>query len=354
VSEPGAGDPLRIAMISYYLPSESKIGVGYQVHALANELARRGHTVDVYSPCGPVADALYEHVHVPLPGSFRTFRFAFAMRRRDLSSYDVLHAHGEDYWMWRRRVPMHVRTLHGSCFEEALRIRGVKEKARMVLLGFTEVLASVVADRTVLISPGTRRWTPWVKTVIPNGVDTAHFAPPRGTSKRGAPTVLFVGTWRGRKHGAELAALFAEKVRAAVPDAELRMVTQDAPAQLPDGVIALGRLDDDALADEYRRAWVFCLPSSYEGFGIPYAEAMAAGLPVVATPNVGAEYVTDNGRFGILSGLDDIAAPIVRLLRGRDERERWRALSLERAGVFDLERVVDQYERVYRASERGG
>ena len=45
---------LRIAMISYYLPSESKIGVGYQVHELANELARRGHHVDVFSPCAPV------------------------------------------------------------------------------------------------------------------------------------------------------------------------------------------------------------------------------------------------------------------------------------------------------------
>ena len=163
-------------MISYYLPSESKIGVGYQVHALANELARRGHSVDVFSPCAPVDGARYRHVRVALPGSLRTFRFAFAMRRRDLSAYDVLHAHGEDYWMWRRRVPVHVRTLHGSCFEEALTIRGAKEKARMVLLGFTEVLASLVADRTVLISPGTRRWTPWVRTVIPNGVDTAHFA----------------------------------------------------------------------------------------------------------------------------------------------------------------------------------
>ena len=149
-------------MISYYLPSESKIGVGYQVHALANELVRRGHHVDVFSPCGPVEGAQYGHIHVPLSGSLRTFRFALEMRRRDLRSYDVLHAHGEDYWMWRRRVPVHVRTLHGSCFEEAMHIHGFKEKLRMVMLGFTEVLASIVADRTVLISPQTRRWTPWV------------------------------------------------------------------------------------------------------------------------------------------------------------------------------------------------
>ena len=340
--------PLRIAMISYYLPSESKIGVGYQVHALANALADRGHHVDVFSPCAPVDGARYGHVHVPLDGALRTFRFAFEMRRSDLTGYDVLHAHGEDYWMWRRRVPIHVRTLHGSCFEEALRIRGLKEKARMVLLGCTEVLASIVADRTVVISPRTLRWTPWVKDVIPNGVDTAFFAPRGEVRRRRRPTVLFVGTWGGRKHGADLARSFAERVRAQVADAELRMVTQDAPADLPAGVTALGRLSDADLADEYRRAWLFCLPSSYEGFGIPYAEAMAAGLPVVATRNVGAEYVTDDGRFGILSGLDDIAGPIVRLLSDRGERDRWCALSLERAAAFDLERVVEEYERVYR------
>jgi phosphatidylinositol alpha-mannosyltransferase len=35
------GAPLRIAMISYYMPSGSKIGVGYQVHAIANMLVAR-------------------------------------------------------------------------------------------------------------------------------------------------------------------------------------------------------------------------------------------------------------------------------------------------------------------------
>ena len=343
--------PLRIAMISYYLPSESKIGVGYQVDELADELARRGHHVDVFSPCAPVAGALYNHIHVPLSGSLRTFRFGFEMRRRDLSSYDVLHAHGEDYWMWRRRVPMHVRTLHGSCFEEAIHIRGIKEKARMVLLGFTEVLASIVADRTVLVSPQTRRWTPWVSTVIPNGVDTQRFAPAPGQEKHPEPTVLFVGTWRGRKRGAELASIFAERVRARVPEARLRMVTQDAPASLPDGVVALGRLDDEALAEEYRRAWVFCLPSSYEGFGIPYAEAMAAGLPVVATPNHGARYVTDEGRCGILRDLDSIDQPLVELLTDAGARARWSDASRRRAAEFDLGVVADAYEAVYR-SER--
>jgi glycosyltransferase involved in cell wall biosynthesis len=343
-----ASGPLRIAMISYYLPSESKIGVGYQVHELANELSRRGHSVDVFSPCAPVEGALYGHVHLPLTGSLRTFRFAFVMRRQDLSSYDVLHAHGEDYWMWRRRVPMHVRTLHGSCFEEAIHIRGLGEKLRMVMLGFTEVLASLVADRTVLISPQTRRWTPWVRTVIPNGVDAERFAPDR-TPRSAEPTVLFVGTWRQRKRGAELARIFAEEVRPRVPAARLRMVAQDAPESLPDGVVALGRLSDDELADEYRRAWVFCLPSSYEGFGIPYAEAMTAGVPVVATPNPGARYVTDDGRYGVLAELDELGSALGGVLGDPAERERLGAASLERAREFDLRHVADEYERLYRS-----
>jgi phosphatidylinositol alpha-mannosyltransferase len=341
-----ASGPLRIAMISYYLPSESKIGVGYQVHALANELADRGHHVDVFSPCAAVKGARYGHVHVPVSGRNRTFRFAFEMRRRDLSSYDVLHAHGEDYWMWCPRVPMHVRTLHGSCFEEALRIPGLKEKARMVLLGFTEVLASLVADRTVLISPQTRKWTPWVKTVIPNGVDSRVFSPGDGV-KRSEPTVLFVGTWAGRKRGRELAEHFAQ-VRARVADARLRMVTQDAPADVPEGVDVLGRLSEADLVDEYRRAWVFCLPSTYEGFGIPYAEAMTAGLPVVATPNVGARFVTDQGRFGVLCDLGDLPDRLAGTLADAAERQRWADAAAERSQAFDLCRVATAYEDLYR------
>ena len=345
-----ASRSLRIAMISYYLPSESKIGVGYQVHTLANELVRRSHRVDVFSPCIATEGALYRTVTLPSVGRGRTFRFALTMRRQDLGAYDVLHAHGEDYWLWRRRVPVHVRTVHGSCFEEALRIRGVKERLRMVMLGFSELIATVVADRPVVVSPQTRRWMPWVQTVIPNGVDVARFGPD-GTGRSRHPVVLFVGTWRGRKRGAELARIFSEQVRPEVPGAELRMVTQDAPERVPDGVSALGRLTDEQLADQYHRAWVFCLPSSYEGFGIPYAEAMTAGLPVVATSNAGARYVTGEGRYGVLAGLDELGERLVALLKDSDARERLTLASLERAREFDICRVADLYEAAYRSGD---
>ena len=352
MAEPAAGGPLRIAMISYYLPSGSKIGVGYQVHELATELVRRGHSVDVFSECPPMPGAVYGHHRVRLSGSLRTFRFATRLRRMDFSGYDVLHAHGDDYWMWRRRVPRHVRTLHGSCFEEARTVRGVKEKVRMIALGFSEVLASLAADTTVVVSPSTRRWVPWVRDVVPNGVDTDRFRP-SDTSPADRPTVLFVGTWYGRKRGAALAEAFAADVLPAIPDAELQLVTQDAPSDLGPGVRVLGRLSDEALADAYRRAWVFCLPSDYEGFGIPYAEALASGTPVVATPNVGARYVLDDGRAGVIVDLPELGRALVELLGDSARRERMREAGLARAREFALTSVVDRYEAIYRGDLPG-
>lgn len=339
--------PLRIAMVSYYLPSGSKIGVGYQVHELATELVRRGHHVDVFSECPPVEGAIYGHRHIRISGPMRTFRFATRLRREDFSSYDVLHAHGDDYWLWRRRVPRHVRTLHGSCFEEALRIQGFKERARMILLGFSEVLASLVADETVVVSPMTRRWTPWVHTVIPNGVDTTRFRP-APELRTEFPVVLFVGTWGGRKRGNELARIFAEQVRPAVPSAELWMVTQDAPDVVPEGVRVLGRLSDDDLTRAYQQAWVFCLPSTYEGFGIPYAEAMLSGLPVIATPNVGARYVTDDGCAGVLTDLERLGVALRGLLTNESRRVALSEVSQSRGSTFKLSVVADLYLGAYR------
>jgi phosphatidyl-myo-inositol alpha-mannosyltransferase len=340
--------PLKIAMISYYLPSGSKIGVGYQVHELANELSRRGHQVTVFSECPPVDGALYDHERIRLEGSLRTFRFATELRKIDFAGFDALHAHGDDYWMWRRRVPVHVRTIHGSCFDEAVTIKGFKERLRMVLLGFSEVLASLVADKPVVVSPGTRRWTPWVHNVIPNGVDTDRFQPSEHRSVE--PSVLFVGTWGGRKRGEDLASLFTRDVLPVVPGARLYMVCRDAPENPGDGVTVLGQLTDSELAAAYQRSWVFCLPSDYEGFGIPYAEAMASGLPVVATPNIGARYVLNDGEAGVIVPLADIGFALRDLLMSSDERNRLVAASLERAQAFTLTSVADAYETLYRGT----
>jgi phosphatidyl-myo-inositol alpha-mannosyltransferase len=339
-------DPLKIAMISYYLPSESKIGVGYQVHALANQLVRNGHDVTVFSACAASDGALYHTQTMTLNGKNRTFRFALAIRRQQWADFDVLHAHGDDYWLGRRDRPAHIRTLHGSCFEEALHIQGGRERLRMGLLGLSEILASMVADRTVLVSRNTRKWFPWVRETVPNGVDLSRF---RAGSRSSVPSVLFVGTYLRRKRGKFLADIFETEVVPVIPNAELWMVCDDAPRR--SGAKVLGRVSDLELAGLYGSAWLFCLPSTYEGFGIPYIEAMASSCPVVATPNPGAIEVTRGGAIGVLVPDHELGATLVRLLASTTERERLAQLGLQAADEFSLAKIAQRYESIYRSTQ---
>lgn len=337
-----AATPLRIAMISYYLPSESKMGVGYQVHALANALAQRGHDITVFSACRASAGASYRTAVVPLAGSNRTFKFAMRLRHVDWTPFDVLHAAGDDYWLWRRRLPVHVRTFYGSCLSEARWIRGGRERLRMLLLALGDVLASLVVDKSIACSENTRRWMPWVRTVVPCGVDLNRFRPGERSPR---PSVLFVGTYLRRKRGKLLVDAFEREVLAALPDAELWMVCEDAP--LRPGVKVLGRVSDAELADLYSRAWAFCLPSTYEGFGIPYIEAMASGCPVVATRNPGAVEVTRNGQLGVLTDREHLGEMIVRLLTSPDERQRLARDARDSVSRYDLSNVAEAYEATY-------
>jgi glycosyltransferase involved in cell wall biosynthesis len=329
-------------MISYYLPSESKIGVGYQVHALANALVGRGHEVTVFSACRESEGARYRTETIRPRGSNRTFKFALMLRKVDWSPFDVLHAHGDDYWLWRRRVPVHIRTLHGSCFDEARWVTGAREKLRMLLLGLSEALATLVADTTVGVSRSSIRMYPWVRTVIPNGVDLSRFAPGERTPH---PSILFVGTYRQRKRGRLLMDVFEREIRPALPECELLMVCEDAPER--PGVKVLGRVSEEELARLYGAAWVFCLPSTYEGFGIPYIEAMASGCAVVATPNSGAEEVLEWGRFGLLAPATALGERLLSLLSDSQLRLDLASAAVQRAMQYDLGSVAARYELLY-------
>src|SRR5262249_27439428 len=158
-SRPGAAGemkPLRIAMVSYYMPSESKFGTGYQVHALSNALVSRGHHVTVFTRSQPTPGALYATETVPVTGSLRTFKFASRLRKVDWTAFDVLHAHSSDFLLWGRDKPPHVRTVHGSSLREAIHIRGLRARASMLYYAACEVTATVAADKAVAVSRNTQ------------------------------------------------------------------------------------------------------------------------------------------------------------------------------------------------------
>lgn len=340
---------MRIAVTSYYLPSGSKIGAGYMAHHLAEAVVALGHEVTMFSPCPKPDGATYEHCQLALAGHLRTFRWGMRVARLELSGFDILHCHGDNHLRAPWCSPPVVRTMHGSCFSEALRIKGIKERVRMLALGITEVFGSITARRTVAVSMATRRVYPWISTVIPNGVDLARYRPGR---KDPAPTVLFVGTYRRRKRGKLLMEVFEREIRPAFPDAVLWMVCSDAP-EAP-GVEILGRLSNDELADRYRRAWAFCLPSSYEGFGVPYIEAMASGTAVVATPNPGAMEILDGGRLGVVCDPADLGGSISNLLAEPNRRDVLETSGLEAARQYDWNEVAARYIDIYRELQPSG
>jgi glycosyltransferase involved in cell wall biosynthesis len=93
-----------------------------------------------------------------------------------------------------------------------------------------------------------------------------------------------------------------------------------------------GRVSDEALSRFYARADVFVMPSSYEGFGIVYAEAMRAGLPIIACDTGPAAEIVSAGENALLVPGDsaDALADAIRTLASDGElRARFSRRSLE-------------------------
>jgi glycosyltransferase involved in cell wall biosynthesis len=169
-------------------------------------------------------------------------------------------------------------------------------------------------------------------SVIPPGVDLARFRPAPPVAADGAVRVLFVGGDFLRKGGLDL----LRTARDMAGSVELDIVTSSAAPPVPGNVscrIHRGMAPQSkALVDLYRRADLFVLPSRGDCSPQAIAEAMASGLPVVAS-DVGAirEMVRD-GENGYLVPVGDVASlrravetlierPMLRRAMGRRSRE---------------------------------
>lgn len=338
-------EPLRIALVSppmLPIPPARYAGTERVVAALADGLHRRGHRVTLFAP----GDSRVDCELVPtVPRSLWSTGY-----RGDLSSYlnltlarvwasarefDIIHSHVEAMGLpFARWSPTPVvSTFHG-------RLDGVGHP--LLLDEFCDV-------PLVAISESQRRWSPqanWVAT-IPHGLDLAGapFGPAAGDY------LAFVGRIAPEKGVADAVALARAtglplRMAAKVYDPSERELFSEvvAPA-IDEGVVEfLGELGGAQRDELYAGALATLMLGAWpEPFGLVAIESMATGTPVIARRAGALPEIVEHGRSGFL--VDDVQEAVLAVERATtiDRRQvRQRAL-----GRFSVERMVDDYERVY-------
>ncbi|MGI8864993.1 MAG: glycosyltransferase family 4 protein [Solirubrobacteraceae bacterium] len=160
--------------------------------------------------------------------------------------------------------------------------------------------------------------------VVPGGVDLSRFRPAPQREPR--PTILFSGAITEPRKGVALLLSALPLIAAEEPDVVLWLsgsgdpdpLLAAAPAQARKHVQALGLGDPRRQHERYGGAWVTCLPSSHDSFGMALAESLACGTPVVSTTHGAPHELVREGVTGELCRAEDfrsLAAACVRALK---------------------------------------
>jgi glycosyltransferase involved in cell wall biosynthesis len=153
--------------------------------------------------------------------------------------------------------------------------------------------------------------------VIPPGVDLDLWRPATRTAPIDRPIrLLFVGGDFRRKGGDLLLDVMRSPLGSSF---KLDIVTRDHAGEAPNTRIHRFEPNEPGLRDLYSKADLFVLPSRAECFGIATIEAMASGLPVLASDIGGARDIVDEGHTGWLvkPSLQDVAAGLNRIIESR-------------------------------------
>jgi phosphatidyl-myo-inositol alpha-mannosyltransferase len=158
--------------------------------------------------------------------------------------------------------------------------------------------------------------------VVPGGVDMASFhpAPQRETT----PTILFSGAVAEPRKGVSVLLEALGLIAAAEPEVALWLsgpgdagpLVAAAPQAVGERVRVLGLGAVDGQPERYGRAWVTCLPSTHDSFGMSLLESLACGTPVVTTTHSAPQELVQTGVTGELCPPHDPAALAAACLRG--------------------------------------
>jgi phosphatidylinositol alpha-mannosyltransferase len=358
---------VRIALVCPYALDDPG-GVQTHVRELGARLRARGHEVLGLSPVrsgspepwvrgiGRPVDLTYNRSNVPIdprPWSVRAVT-------RELAAFgpDVVHVHepfAPSTGLWAllaARAPL-VATFHSGAESARLYDALAPVLRRLARRLAVRIAVSEAAARVA------RRRLGGTYEVIPNGIDTERFARAEPADLGPGRKLLFVGRLDARK-GFRLAVAAFARLAPERPDLRLVVVGEgperaalDAfPPELRERVVLLGALPNRDLPPIHAACDAFVAPNvGGESFGIVLVEAMAAGLPVVASAIPGFDEVVRDGVDGVLVPPGDVGALTRTLARVLDDpplAERLGRAGRERARAFSWEAVLPRLEAAYR------
>jgi glycosyltransferase involved in cell wall biosynthesis len=202
--------------------------------------------------------------------------------------------------------------------------------------------------------------------VIPNGVRPKLTAPEEraAVDTTGWPSdyVLYVGRFHARKNLDRLLEAFArvrsrQPVKLVLAGRELwsgdRVSRQIQALGIEKDVFCPGHVTDAALEELYRRARLFAFPSIHEGFGIPPVEAMARGVPVLASRSSAMpEILGDAALYTDPYDVEEMACGIERLLTDDALRQTLVARGYAQAALYDWTQIARRTLSVYQDTVR--
>ncbi|MFN2450748.1 MAG: glycosyltransferase family 4 protein [Candidatus Dormibacteria bacterium] len=369
---------MKICLVSPYDYTHPG-GVSEHIRHLAGQLRDRDHRVLVLAPSSAVGDEhdipgyvrMGRSVPVRSNGSVARIALSFHLVRRvrqllAQEQFDVVHYHEPLV----PSLPITVLRFHhganvGTFHAMSKRNLGYYYGRPFLKRYFKRLHACIAVS--VPARDFVSRYFPGTYRVVPNGIDTHRFnaaLPPHPAYRTaGWDTLLFVGRLEQRKGLPTLLDAYGELRRrrggvrlVVVGDGPMRWGYEryvEAHA-IPDVTFA-GRVTAEELPRVYTAADVFCAPAvGGESFGIVLLEAMASGVPVVASSIAGYSQVVASGEDGLLvppRQAPTWALALERLLDDAPARRRMGVAGIAKAEHYDWQRVVDAVLDVY--SEAG-
>ncbi len=365
---------MKIALVSPYDWTVSG-GVNNHIHHLAEQFVQLGHEPHIIAAGSKPAHSEICPVTtigrpIPLRVSGSVARITLSLRtagavKRVLADtdFDIVHVH-EPYMpqlpiqFLRYSTAVNVGTWHAARESNWAYIYGRRLIKRWQRKLDGKIAVSAAAVKHI------EKYFPGYYNIIPNGVDIEHFerdVEPLPEFNDGKLNVLFVGRPEKRKGLKYLIRAFVG-VQREIPDARLIVVGAGEfghyeravrNAKLHD-VVFRSYVPFDELPRYHHTAHVFCAPNTgYESQGIVLLEAMAAGLPIVASNIDGFAGVLTHGVEGLLVRPEDgqaLADALVELLRAPERSRAMAQRGRERAQYFSWDRVSQQvlsyYERL--------